>query len=51
MSAATTLVPEAHAQTATGADTESLVSYRFNEYDEDAFARHVRSSAARNATA
>ena len=38
MSAATTLVPEAHAQTATGADTESLVSYRFNEYDEDAFA-------------
>ena len=38
MSAATTLVPEAHAQTATGADTESLVSYRFNEYDEDAYA-------------
>jgi hypothetical protein len=38
MSAATALVPEAHAQTATGADTESLISYRFNEYDEDAFA-------------
>ena len=38
MSAATTLVPEAHAQTATGADTESLVSYRFNDYDEDAYA-------------
>jgi len=38
MSAATTLVPEAHAQTAAGADTESLVSYRFNDYDEDAYA-------------
>jgi len=38
MSAATTLVPEAHAQTATGADTESLVSYRFNDYDEDGYA-------------
>jgi len=48
MSAATTLVPEAHAQTATGADTESLVSYRFNEYDEDAFApRPVIGSAER----
>ncbi|HSE12313.1 MAG TPA: DUF3570 domain-containing protein [Rudaea sp.] len=38
MSAATTLVPEAHAQTATGAETDAHVSYRFNEYDEDAFA-------------
>jgi hypothetical protein len=38
MSAATTLVPEAHAQTASGAETDAHVSYRFNEYDEDAFA-------------
>jgi hypothetical protein len=38
MSAATTLVPEAHAQTATGAETDAHVSYRFNDYGEDAFA-------------
>jgi hypothetical protein len=37
VSAAATLVPEAHAQTATGAETDSHVSYRFNDYSEDSF--------------
>ena len=37
MSAAATLVPDAHAQTATGAETDAHLSYRFNDYSEDAF--------------
>jgi hypothetical protein len=36
MSAAAALTPEAQAQTAPGAESDSRVSYRFNEYDEDA---------------
>lgn len=35
MSAAATLVPEAHAQTASSAESDAHVSYRFNEYGED----------------
>jgi hypothetical protein len=35
MSAAATLVPEAHAQTASSAEADAHVSYRFSEYDED----------------
>jgi hypothetical protein len=35
MSAAATLVPEAHAQTASSAESDAHVSYRFSEYDED----------------
>jgi len=38
MSAAATLVPEAHAQTATSAEADAHVSYRFSEYDEDSLA-------------
>jgi hypothetical protein len=38
MSAAATLVPEAHAQTASGAESESHVSYRYNDYSEDSLA-------------
>jgi len=38
MSAAAALAPEAHAQTATGAETDSRVSYRFNDYSEDSLA-------------
>jgi hypothetical protein len=38
ISAAATLVPEAHAQTVTGAETDSHVSYRFNDYSEDSLA-------------
>ena len=38
MSAAATLVPQAHAQQATtAAETDAHVSYRFNDYSEDAF--------------
>lgn len=35
MSAAATLVPDAHAQSTTGAETDAHVSYRFNDYSED----------------
>ncbi len=37
MSAAAALAPSAHAQTATGAASDSRVGYRYNEYDEDVF--------------
>ena len=38
MGAAAALAPGAHAQTVPGAESDSRVSYRFNEYGEDAFA-------------
>jgi len=37
MSAAAALVPDAHAQSTTAAETDARVSYRFNDYSEDAF--------------
>lgn len=37
MSAAAALAPGAHGQTAPGAESDSRVGYRYNEYNEDAF--------------
>jgi hypothetical protein len=47
MSAAATLAPGAHAQTAPAADSDSRVSYRFNEYGEDRFSGEVIGSPER----
>jgi hypothetical protein len=47
MSAAATLAPGAHAQTAPAADSDSRVSYRFNEYSEDSFSGEVIGSPER----
>lgn len=47
MTAAAALVPEAHAQTATGAETDAHVSYRFNDYSEDALGGPVEGDPRR----
>ena len=47
MSAAAALVPEAQAQTATGAESDAHVSYRYNDYSEDAQAAPYIGSAER----
>ena len=47
MSAAAALAPNAHAQTAPVAESDSRVSYRFNEYGEDGYNGAAIGSQAR----